>query len=70
MVSKSFCNTLYVIITMAYASFENITPRPIIPTIEPTKMGSLIGFLKNIKPLKTVKSVNVEKMRQTIPDDK
>ena len=52
------------------SSFENITPRPIIPTIAPTKIGSLIGFLKNIKPLKTVKSVRVEKIRQTIPDVK
>ena len=51
-------------------SFENIIPRPIIPTIAPNKMGNLIGFLKNIKPLKTVKSVKVEKIRQTIPETK
>ena len=37
------------------SSFENITPRPIIPTIAPTKIGSLIGFLKNIKPFKNRK---------------
>jgi len=33
-------------------------------------MGSLIGFLKKIKPLKTVNKVRVEKIRQTRPDAK
>jgi hypothetical protein len=31
-------------------------------------MGSLMGFLKKIKPLKTVNKVRVEKIRQTKPD--
>jgi hypothetical protein len=33
-------------------------------------MGSLMGFLKKIKPLKTVNKVRVEKIRQTKPDAK
>jgi hypothetical protein len=31
-------------------------------------MGSLIGFLKKTKPLKTVNKVRVEKIRQINPE--
>lgn len=48
-------------------SFENIIDNPKIPTIAPNNIGSLMGFLKKIKPLKTVNNVRVEKMRQTKP---
>tara|TARA_B100001173_G_scaffold169942_1_gene146929 strand:+ start:46 stop:189 length:144 start_codon:yes stop_codon:yes gene_type:complete len=40
---------------------------PPIPTIAPIKMGSLMGFLKKINPLKTVNNVRVEKIRQIKP---
>ena len=49
-------------------SFENIIESPAIPTTAPTNIGSLIGFLKKIKPLKTVNKVRVEKIRQTKPE--
>ena len=49
-------------------SFENIIESPTIPTTAPTNIDSLIGFLKKIKPLKTVNKVRVEKIRQTKPE--
>jgi hypothetical protein len=48
-------------------SFENIIDNPTIPIIAPNNMGNLMGFLKKIKPLKTVNKVSVEKIRQTTP---
>jgi hypothetical protein len=48
-------------------SCENIIDSPAIPTIAPNNMGNLMGFLKKIKPLKTVNKVRVEKIRQTTP---
>jgi len=48
-------------------SFENIIDNPAIPIIAPNNMGNLTGFLKKIKPLKTVNKVSVEKIRQTTP---
>ena len=41
---------------------------PAIPITAPIKIGSLMGFLKKIKPLKTVNKVRVEKIRQIKPE--
>jgi hypothetical protein len=48
-------------------SFEKMIESPAIPTTAPIKIGNLMGFLKNIKPLKTVNKVRVEKIRQIKP---
>jgi hypothetical protein len=39
---------------------------PAIPTIPPISIVHLIGYLKKIKPLKTVNNVRVEKIRATM----
>jgi hypothetical protein len=48
-------------------SLEKMIESPPMPTTAPIKMGSLIGFLKKINPLKTVNKVRVEKIRQIKP---
>jgi hypothetical protein len=48
-------------------SFEKIIESPPMPTTAPIRIGSLIGLLKKIKPLKTVNKVRVEKIRQISP---
>jgi hypothetical protein len=53
---------------VALISLENITDKPAIPTIPPINIGHLIGYLKKIKPLKTVNNVRVEKIRATMPE--
>jgi hypothetical protein len=45
-----------------------MTDKPAIPTTAPISIGHLIGYLKKIKPLKTVNSVKVEKIRATMPE--
>ena len=49
-------------------SFEKMIESPAIPTTAPIRIGSLMGFLKKIKPLKTVNKVRVEKIRQIKPE--